>query len=138
MPTAKISELLPHLALQGLEYPDASGLPLVIDHYFTFVSLLRICTTKLICSETPGATSGISPVFATVTDKVVLRRDSGVDAKNPLVDVPYLKLVALESQGKLAKTVFRLNTAGGQPPQKVRGICPKFRADNSAQSMDKS
>jgi hypothetical protein len=76
--------------------------------------------TKLIYSNTPGAMSGISPAFATATDQVVLKRDSGVDAKDPAVDVPYLKLVALEGQGTLAQTVYRLDTVGGQPPQSVR------------------
>lgn len=32
---ATVSELLPQLALNGLDYPDVSGLPVAVKHFFT-------------------------------------------------------------------------------------------------------
>ena len=70
---------------------------------------------RLTYSNTPGAANGISPVFASLTDRIVAKKDSGIDAVNPSVNVQYLKLSALEGLGNLAKTVYRVDTAGGQP-----------------------
>jgi len=111
--------LLPRAALLGLNFPDLSNLPVTIQHYFMSAFPLRsfLLTDG---SSTPGASSGISPVFATVSDRVVLKRDAGVDAADPTMNVAYLKLIALQGQGNLAQTVYRLDTAGGQPPQSVR------------------
>lgn len=40
---------------------------------------------------------------------------------DPTVDVDWLRLSALQfpGQGELAQTVFRVETAGGQPPSSV-------------------
>lgn len=61
-------------------------------------------------------------MFASKTDKIIVKRDSGVDAVNATVNVPYLKLTGLADQGTLAKSVYRLDTAGGQPPSSVSQI----------------
>lgn len=77
-------------------------------------------TTRRYLANNSATSAGISPVFASSTEKVVLKRDSGVDAVDPKTNVAYLKLVAVD--GTLAKTVFRLDTAGGQPPSSVSGL----------------
>jgi len=71
-------------------------------------------------SPTPNTPSGISPTFATTDERVVLKVDDRVDAIKPDVNVPYLQLSALRGTGSLAKTVYRLDTVGGQPPKSVR------------------
>jgi len=71
-------------------------------------------------SPTPDTPSGSSPTFATTNERVVLKVDDRVDAIKPDVNVPYLQLSALRGTRSLAKTVYRLDTAGGQPPKSVR------------------
>lgn len=71
-------------------------------------------------SDTPGSTTAgaISPVFASTQDRTVMAKDISLPAPDAK-DVDWLKLGAIENQGTLAKTGFRLFTAGGQPPSTV-------------------
>ncbi|KAK1920846.1 hypothetical protein DB88DRAFT_513589 [Papiliotrema laurentii] len=106
IPTATLSKWLPIIALNSLPFPGPAALPLALDHYFI---------------ATPDSASGISPVFASSTDRIVAKRDASVPAANASVNVPYVKLIAIDGQGTLAETVFRLDTANGQPPSTCSG-----------------
>lgn len=72
--------------------------------------------------DMPGSTSAgsISPEFVTDTDRVLVSKAATLDDPyNAAINVPWLKLVAVESQGTYAKCVFRINTFQGQPPSSV-------------------
>ncbi|WVN90516.1 uncharacterized protein L203_105752 [Cryptococcus depauperatus CBS 7841] len=101
---ATISSVLPQKAFSYLSYPDTSNLPVAIHHLFI---------------NTPGSTTAgaISPEFVGSNDKVVVSKINALsDPKNPADNVPWLQLAALNGQGTLSKSVFRLNTIKGQPP----------------------
>ncbi|WWC59912.1 uncharacterized protein I303_102474 [Kwoniella dejecticola CBS 10117] len=99
-----VSGILPKMAFSSLSFPDAGRLPVAIHHQFV--------TTP--GSATPGA---ISPEFATTADKVVVSKvAAAADPTDSAVNVPWLQLAAVEGQGTLSKSVFRLNTFNGQPP----------------------
>nr|KIR44154.1 hypothetical protein I312_06643 [Cryptococcus bacillisporus CA1280] len=69
--------------------------------------------------DMPGSTSAgsISPEFVTDTDRVLVSKAATLDDPyNAAINVPWLELVAVESQGTYAKCVFRTNTFQGQPP----------------------
>lgn len=73
-------------------------------------------------SDMPGSTSAgsISPEFVTDTDRVLVSKAATLDDPyNAAINVPWLELVAVESQGTYAKCVFRTNTFQGQPPSSV-------------------
>jgi len=72
--------------------------------------------------DTPGSTTGsISPEFVGAMDKVVGTKNASLAAPEPAADVTWLMLDAIDGQGTLAKTVFRVHTYGGQPPSSVSG-----------------
>ncbi|OCF58363.1 hypothetical protein L486_04396 [Kwoniella mangroviensis CBS 10435] len=99
-----ISGLLPKMAFSALSFPEAGKLPIAIHHEF-------VATPG---SSTPGA---ISPEFSTATDKVILSKVASANAPtDPTTNVPWLQLAALDGQGTLSRSVFRLNTFKGQPP----------------------
>ncbi|KIR52204.1 hypothetical protein I315_05154 [Cryptococcus gattii Ru294] len=69
--------------------------------------------------DTPGSTSAgsISPELVTDTDRVLVSKVTTLDDPyNAAINVPWLKLVAVGSQGTYAKSVFRINTFQGKPP----------------------
>ncbi|GFZ42886.1 hypothetical protein JCM24511_00604 [Saitozyma sp. JCM 24511] len=92
---------LTELAYEYLDYPDQSGLPVKLHHFFV---------------NTPNATSGVSAEFASATDHTVFSKTGSLNASDAITDVPWLELTAIAGQGTLAKTAFRLDTVGGQPP----------------------
>jgi len=96
-----LSAVLPPLALNFLPQQDIFGLPVLIKHFFI---------------DLPGATAA-SPGFFSASNHVVGAKVG--DVKSPINstrDVDWLDLAAVANQGTLAKSVFRINTAGGQPP----------------------
>ncbi|OCF42517.1 hypothetical protein I317_03633 [Kwoniella heveanensis CBS 569] len=102
---AKLSELLPKLAFKASLFSDAGKLPIAINHLFV---------------ATPNsATPGISPEFAlsSGSDQIIVSKLGASPApSDPGVNVPWLQLTAIEGQGTLAKSVFRVDTVNGQPP----------------------
>ncbi|WWC87564.1 uncharacterized protein L201_002454 [Kwoniella dendrophila CBS 6074] len=101
-----VDKLLPQVAYSALSYPYSGQLPIAIHHEFV---------------DTPGSSTAgsISPKFYTSigTENVIVKKINGVnDPINPSINVPWLQLGALENQGTLSKSVFRLNTYKGQPP----------------------
>ncbi|WVR04100.1 hypothetical protein IAU60_001099 [Kwoniella sp. DSM 27419] len=100
----QIGEAVPTLLLSAMDYPDQSNLTASIKHYFV----------ETPSAQQPGA---ISPKFASDIDFVTVKKTANASAPiDPAKNVPWLQLTALDNQGTLSKTVFRLNTAGGQPP----------------------
>ncbi|WVF66734.1 hypothetical protein IAT40_001476 [Kwoniella sp. CBS 6097] len=102
-----LNDLLPKLAFKALSFPSLGddGLQIAINHLFV---------------ATPNAaTPGISPEFAlsSGSDKIIVSKLSNSTApSNPTTNVPWLHLGAIQGQGTLAKSVFRVNTVNGQPP----------------------
>lgn len=79
----------------------------------------------LTVSKLPNAASA-SPGFFAANDKVVASRVKNVKAiVDPAHNVDWLQLVAVTGQGTLAKSVFRIDTAGGQPPVNVSPDCQR-------------
>jgi hypothetical protein len=64
----------------------------------------------------------------------VFSKTASLNATDAITDVPWLELTAIVGQGTLAKTAFRLDTVGGQPPASVS---TRIRAttDRSARPM---
>ncbi|WVQ85920.1 hypothetical protein IAT38_008088 [Cryptococcus sp. DSM 104549] len=102
--SAQLSTQLPQIAFNMLKFPDAGPLPVAIHHLFV---------------NTPGSTTAgaISPEFVGASDKVVLSKVTAQDAPtDPATNVPWLQLKAIDGQGTLSKSVYRINTVKGQPP----------------------
>ncbi|ODN72848.1 hypothetical protein L202_08277 [Cryptococcus amylolentus CBS 6039] len=102
--TNELSTVLPKMAFSALQYPDTLNLPVAIHHLFV---------------DTPGSntTGAISPLFVGSTDQVLVSKTAtSNDLTDPSVNVPWLQLTAVEGQGTLAKSVYRLDTVNGQAP----------------------
>jgi len=99
---ALLSQTLPILAFNALSFPDALLHP---DAHHEFI-------------DTPGSSvaGAISPKFFlnNGTDVVGVKNGS-INAPDAARDVTWLQLTAQAGQGDLAKTVYRINTVGGQP-----------------------
>lgn len=87
--------------------------------------------------NTPNATSGVSAEFASATDHTVFSKTGSLNASDAITDVPWLELTAIAGQGTLAKTAFRLDTVGGQPPASVSTYI-RVTTDRSAQPRARS
>ncbi|WVQ83500.1 hypothetical protein IAT38_005641 [Cryptococcus sp. DSM 104549] len=99
-----ITSLVPKIAYNSLGYPDTGKLPIAIHHLFV---------------DTPNTnvTGSISPEFVANNDRVLVSKVAAFnDPTDPTNNVPWLQLAAVEGQGTLAKSVYRLGTYKGQPP----------------------
>lgn len=86
---------------EGVSFPDTTGLPVLLDHYFI--------TTA----------TGINPVFRDPKSgkEIVGSLRARTDSPNPATVIPWLDLTQVS--GDLAKSVYRTHTHGGQPPASV-------------------
>ncbi|WVQ77795.1 hypothetical protein IAR50_007485 [Cryptococcus sp. DSM 104548] len=101
--TINLSTALPEMAFSALQYPDTSNLPVAIHHLFV---------------DTPGSNAtSISPLFVGSTDQVLGSKTASFnDPTDTATNVPWLQLTAVDGQGTLAKSVYRIYTVNGQPP----------------------
>ncbi|KIR40052.1 hypothetical protein I307_04848 [Cryptococcus deuterogattii 99/473] len=96
-----INSILPKMMFVVLDHPNTDDVPVAFDHLFV-INFYR------------------KPEFVTDTDRVLVSKAATLDDPyNAAINVPWLKLVAVESQGTYAKSVFRINTFQGQPPSSV-------------------
>ncbi|KAK4690048.1 hypothetical protein P7C73_g74, partial [Tremellales sp. Uapishka_1] len=94
-----LNTVLPTLAFNALSFPDTSGLPVKVHHFFT------------------TSTGTLSPEFATASDHVIASKTASLASPNSTAtDVAWLQLTAIAGQGTLAQSVYRLETVNGQPP----------------------
>jgi hypothetical protein len=64
---------------------------------------------------------------------VSCKKVGAVPAPNPTTDVPWLRLTALSADGCSLSEVYRVNTAGGQPPKTCAGMASKFEVQYAAE-----
>jgi hypothetical protein len=121
-PYPGLLSLMPNIALK-FPTPDPANVLspgnifLSGHHYFTDL------TTPFFDLNTAAHTWG----------SVGCKKANATDAPNKAKDVPWLKLTSKSRDGCTISEVYRLNTAGGQPPATCKGMGKTFEVQYAAE-----